>query len=202
MKKLLIFSFSLMAILFVACTSDTEDGMSTSHMYEYSAEEIQQIQKLQEEYGVTFTYPTKSDKELPTVKDYEELCISFACLNADKMTVTRTENSISCATKNINRRVLTRSVESSGSHSGNGSIVKDGMGSYGSFEYIVTWEKKNVTGTVRSISSPGGWHISEDGFSSNFERDDHFLSFTFYFVAESRSGLPIHGLKYSKTISI
>lgn len=202
MKKI-IFNLGLAVLMFSACSSDSDEAMSTSGMKEYSAEEIQQIQKLQDEYGVSFEFPTKSSKELPSVQDYENLCKFVASLNSNKATIERNGNSISGSIKPPSRgRFYTRATESSGYHWGSGSINLDGNGSYGSFDYDVTWDGKTAEGRVKSIDSPGGWNIYEEGFDFSFERD-HFLSFTFYFTASSRYGVSvIHGLKYSKTVIV
>lgn len=79
-RQLFYLSLSLLALMFAACSSDT-DGDGTGHaMYEYTPEQIQQIKNLQEEYGVTFNFPVNSSKGLPPVSDFEDLCKTF-CLS-------------------------------------------------------------------------------------------------------------------------
>ena len=199
MKKLLIFSLGLMAILFAACTSDTEDGMRSSNMYEYSAEEIQQIQKMQEEYGVTFNFNTKSEKPLPSMKDFEELCKFAAHLSHAKSSITRNGNSIIGTTYSkpktrsySNSKETVKEIYYSGEHRTYGSIDKD-KNNYGSFEYEITWHNANskhkggIQGRVINIFPPSGWDVSSSSLTFDVNGDSR-IDFTFSFTATERYG--------------
>lgn len=217
MKKLLILSLSLLALVFVGCSSDIDELGGTRSMNEYTPDQIQQIQNLQEEYGVTFDFPTKSEKELPSVKDFEDLCKTFAYLNASKEEVTRVGNSIKCKTlQKVNTRAYSQGKEStvkekyySGNHSGRGEIVGDGKGSYGSVSYEISWSNVNmrhrgsVTYQINSIYSSGGWTIISDGSFSYFVSSNNELCFSFGFEAFSENhGYRVTSLSYSSSVSL
>lgn len=175
-KKLLIFSLSLLALIFTACSSDSEDAMGTSGMHEYSVEEIQQIQKLQEEYGVSFEFPTKSQEALPTVKDMEELCQLIACSNHSKSTVVKQDGILVC-TKGFQRpksRSWNGCTEYSGEYHGSTSYYDNGSECI-IVKYKAKWSGTNSSGcgdlSIYDIDyeARSEWSVEYKGLKTEYE---------------------------------
>ena len=216
MKKLLIFSLSLLTLVFTACSLDTDELGGTRSMNEYTPEQIQQIQTLQEEYGVTFDFPTKSEKELPSVKDFEDLCKTFAYLNASKEEVTRVGNSVKCKTlQKVNTRAYSQGKENtvketyySGYHADRADVFVDDKNSCGSFSYEISWSNVNmrhrgsVKHNIRSINSSGVWTLISDGNFSYSVDSGNYLHYTFGFIAYSDSSYKVSNLSYSSSVSL
>ena len=214
MKNLVLLSISLfVAFVFAACSADSEDGMGANGMNEFSAEELQQIYQMKEDYGVSFDFPKKSDKPLPSMKEFEELCKFVASMNSSKTTIERKGNTIVGSAKplmrtrafSIGKEVTKPNKKTySGYHSSSGSLSGDGYSC--SFDYEVKWSnvKSNgdgdVTGNVKSINSPNGWWISDDGFSYNVR--EFMLCYTFYFSATTAHGYVVDHLSYSSEVSM
>lgn len=214
MKKWMLLSISLfVALVFTACSAESEDGMGASGMNEFSAEELQQIYQMQEDYGVSFDFPKKSDKPLPSMKEFEELCKFVASINSSKTIIERKGNTIVGTAKPLMR---TRAFSSgkevtkpnkktySGYHSNSGSLSGNGYSC--TFNYEVKWSNVesngdgDVLGNVKSINSPSGWWISDDGFS--YSVGEIYLSYTFSFSATTAYGYVVDHLSYSSSVSM
>lgn len=173
----------IIALMFAACTSDSEDGTSTNGMYEYSAYEIQQIQKMQEEYGVTFTFNTKSEKPLPSLKDFEELCKLVASINSTNIKTEKKGNLvISTTCSKIPTRSWNGAVEYSGSYHSSGTANNINTNqSYGYVRFTVTWSNTNSSGCgkikveVDECTSNGPWSLSYEGYSTSYEGEAGLL---------------------------
>lgn len=209
-RQLFYLSLSLLAVMFAACSSDTDGDGTGRAMYEYTPEQIQQIKNLQEEYGVTFNFPVNSSKGLPPVSDFEDLCKTFAYLNSAKEEVTRSGNTIKCRTVQRTRtRAFSRGVEEtyySGSEIGYGDLNGNNE-SYGSFSYLVSWEgvnsghSKNVSYQIYSLQSYGVWELDLVKFSYNVGGTS--LYYTFEFEAYNSKYLySVRGLEYSSSATL
>ena len=146
MKKLFIFSLSLLALVFTGCSSDTDELGGTRSMNEYTPEQIKQIQTLQEEYGVTFDFPTKSEKELPSMNEIEDVCKIAASLQACTKNLKMEGNTFKSTKKRtLKTRGFSQGQEFSGEHTRSANI-----GTYGHFDYEIT--VSNLTPTSGSAS--------------------------------------------------
>lgn len=183
-RQLFYLSLSLLAVMFAACSSDTDGDGTGRAMYEYTPEQIQQIKNLQEEYGVTFNFPVNSSKGLPPVSDFEDLCKTFAYLNSAKEEVTRSGNTIKCRTVQRTRtRAFSRGVEEtyySGSEIGHGDLNGNNE-SYGSFSYLVSWEGVN-SGHSKNVS----YQIYSLQYNPQNEMFSHFGTKRYNFKNETQ----------------
>lgn len=184
-KKLLFFSLCLLAIVFAGCSSDVDELGGKHSMNEYTPEQIQQIQTLQEEYGVTFDFPTKSEKELPSMQEIEDVCKIAASLQACTKNVKVVGNT---ATNKPNGRVKrTRGFGQGMEYSGQ-NVGHSDIGSYGIVYYSFKWDNvynDDVSGfsyTIEDVYSFGR-PITFDKFEytyNGFRHIDYTMYFTIY----------------------
>lgn len=214
LKKMMLLCISLLfAFVFAACSADSEDSLGASSMNEFSADELQLIYQMQEDYGVSFDFPKKSDKPLPSMEEFEELCKFVASMNSSKTVIERKGNTIVGTAKqmmktrvyNSGKEVIKPNKKTySGCHYGTGSLSGNGYSC--TFEYEVKWTNVEsngdgeVIGNVKSINSPYGWWISESGFS--YEVGEHSLFYTFSFSATTAYGYAVERLSYRNSVSM
>lgn len=189
MKKLLIFSLSLLALVFTGCSSDTDELGGTRSMNEYTPDQIQQIQNLQEEYGVTFDFPTKSEKELPSVNEIEDVCKIAASLQACTKSLKVVGNT--ATNKPTGRVKRTRGFGQGMEYSGQ-NVCHSDIGCYGIVYYSFKWDNvynNDVRGfsyTIDDIYSFGK-KITFDKFEYTYSGLRH-IDYTMYFSIYLSSG--------------
>ena len=135
-KTWMLLSIGLLTVLtFGACSADSEDGMSTAQMKEFSTEELQQIYQMQEDYGVSFDFPKKSDKQLPSMEELETICQIAASLQSSTKYTKIVGNSLTnCSSNKTRTRGFSKGMEYSGSRTGSHDI-----GSAAILYYTLTW---------------------------------------------------------------
>lgn len=190
MKKWMLLSISLLvAFVFAACSADSEDGMGTSSMNEFSADELQQIYQMQEDYGVSFDFPQKSDKPLPSMEEIETVCQIAASLQASIKHAKVEGNSLTnYGSAKIKTRGFSKGMEYSGSCTGSSDI-----GTVAILYYTLTWgnvNKDNISNFKYSIDDivcrDASYSVSFSNFTYGFSGAYH-IDYTFTFKI-SRGG--------------
>ncbi len=178
MKNLMLLSICLLgAFVFAACSADTEDRTGGSGMNEFSTEELQQIYQMQEDYGVSFDFPKKSDKALPTMQEIETICQIAASLQASTKHTKIVGNSLTnCSSNRIRTRGFSKGMEYSGSRTGYrdigsaailyytlvwSNVTKDHVGNfqYSIDDIVCREESYSVSFTKFSYEFSGAYHI-------------------------------------------
>lgn len=198
MKKITLFFASLLTVLFVSCSSDVDDmTMGSTSKYQYSAEELQQIKNLQEEYGVSFEFAKSSDRPLASMKEIEDVCKLVASFNLAVKNVTVKGNTAygTNKQKGVLRRGFSNAKEYSGSYKGTQNID-----SYGSFDFEISWtnvnsasDKSKIEGKVLLITPTSGYSITKTDFDAEFVGSTG-IDYTFYFMVAAPGG---DGYKFS-----
>lgn len=184
MKNLVLLSISLfVAFVFAACSADSEDGMGANGMNEFSAEELQQIYQMQEDYGVSFDFPKKSDKPLPSMKELEEVCQIADSLQASTKHLKKIGTSL---TNHDSRIVKTRGFGQGMEYSGKCTGTKS-IGSVAIVYYSLDWnnvDKDNISDFTYSIDDiicyNSSYSVTLDKFTYSYSGSCH-INYTFTF---------------------
>lgn len=186
MKKLLI--LFLAALTLAACSSDNEEGSASSSTYQYTAEEITQINNLQEEYGVKLNLTQSSNHPLSTIAEVEEMCKIVA-----KMQMATRHYSIKGDTVTFtNRAGMRRSYGTNAEREGSDVVIGNIKGY--DFEYRINWSRKSskdYSFSVDIITMPNvmGFQVDYLGESHSLVGGGSHLVYTLKFeLYEQRTG--------------
>lgn len=187
-KMLQLASIILLVLTFIGCSSN-DDCQLSNGMYEYSAEQLQEIYQLQEDYGVTFAFPQSSNEQLADMQQIEDICKIVAGIQYSVKNKKKVGNSIQCK----NPIAKTRSAnlyrsEFSGSYYGH----KD-VGTYAIVYYEITWDKlenTSLTGVSCSVEDiyirDQAYDVKFKDFTWTFSGTCH-LDYKLYFTVRNNS---------------